>query len=218
MRVWLAALPAAGPVGLVVYILAGISLPLAAFFIAVIGATGWALIASRSKPAAHELARRAADGAIAGAIATVAYDAARYGLVSLVQMSFSPFHVWQLFGQLFLGEDANPTAAYVVGVAYHLGNGIGLGAAYRLVVSRPTVVNGIVWAMALEFTMALLYPSWLRMTALGEFLEVSVLGHAVYGIVLARLCQRAIARRQRVAATAAAPGGPDLGSSPGAPS
>jgi hypothetical protein len=32
--------------------------------------------------------------------------------------------------------------------------------------------------------MALLYPSWLRIIALGEFLEVSAIGHVVYGTVL----------------------------------
>jgi len=196
-RIWLAACPAAGAVGLGVYILAGVSLPLAALSIAVMGAVGWAILAARHGSVTRELARRAGEGAVAGAAATVAYDAARYGLVSVLQMSFMPFHVWQLFGQLFLGQGADPTGAYAVGAIYHLSNGAGLGAAYRVLLARPTRVNGILWAFALELVMALLYPRWLRMAALGEFLEVSALGHAVYGIVLALLCRWFIARRGR---------------------
>jgi hypothetical protein len=191
---WLAALPAAGAVGLVVYLLAGVSLPLAAAAVAAVGASGWAVVAARSRPAAAALRRRAAEGAVAGAVATVAYDAARYGLVAVVRMSFQPFHVWELFGQLFLGTDATGAPAYAVGATYHLANGIGLGIAYRLLTDRPRLVTGIAWAFALELAMALLYPSWLRMSALGEFYTVSATGHAVYGGVLALVCQRLAAR------------------------
>lgn len=185
-------MPAAGPVGLAVYIVAGVSLPLAASCIALVAGAGWVLIAFRNRPAAGRLARLASQGAVAGAIATAAYDAARYLTVAVIQMSPSPFHVWQLFGRLFLGGSASGSLAYVVGVAFHLGNGVGLGAAYRVLASRPTVWNGVAWAFALELAMACLYPSWLRIAALGEFLQVSVVGHAVYGVVLALLCRRAM--------------------------
>lgn len=191
----MAALPTAGPVGLAIYIIAGRSMPLAVMCVALVGATGWLLVARRSPAAASELGRLARQGAAAGALATAAYDAARFGLIAVVQMSLSPFYVWQLFGRLFIGDDASGASAYLAGALFHLGNGMGLGAAYRLLVSRPTVLSGVVWAFALELAMALLYPRWLRMDALGEFLQVSVLGHAVYGVVLALGCRRASARQ-----------------------
>jgi hypothetical protein len=192
LRVWLCAVPAAGPLGLAIYVLAGVSLPWAALGVGALGTVGWLFVYLIGGGASRALAQRVRQGAVAGVIATVAYDAARYGLVSVAQMTFRPFHVFELFGRLFVGDGAPRSTAYAVGALYHLTNGTGLGIAFRLLSRTATVANGILWAFALEFCMALLYPRWLRIQALGEFLTVSVVGHAVYGVVLALLCQRSM--------------------------
>ena len=95
-----------------------------------------------------------------------------------------------------MGDGASTRTAFAVGAMYHVSNGIGLGVAYRLLVPRPTWKNGILWAFGLELAMALLFPRWLRMTALAEFFTVSVVGHAVYGVVLAWACRRMASRRR----------------------
>jgi hypothetical protein len=129
-------------------------------------------------------------GSLGGVVATGAYDLTRYGIVALFSLSFQPFHVLRLFGELFLGPAASPGAAFGVGLAYHLSNGVTFGITYALLFRRPRPITGMVWGAALELCMALLYPSWLRIAALGEFLQVSAVGHLVYGAVLGLVVQR----------------------------
>jgi hypothetical protein len=120
----------------------------------------------------------------------MAYDASRWGVVSLLTLSFRPFHVLPIFGRLFVGADSPPGIALAAGIAYHAANGIGFAVAYTLVVRRGSLLSGVVWGICLELCMALLYPSWLRIMALREFLAVSALGHVVYGAVLGTVVSR----------------------------
>jgi hypothetical protein len=198
VRLLLIGLPFAGGAGLAVYILAGISLPLAIAALALAGAAAWALVLRRLAPASRaELRRRALAGLVAGLVATVAYDTARYGLVSLLRMSFRPFHVFELFGQLFIGGGHSPALTFAAGLAYHLSNGTFFGVAYALVFRRPSWWTGTLWGVGLELSMALLYPQWLRIQVLGEFLEVSALGHVVYGTVLGLVATAGVRRLGR---------------------
>jgi hypothetical protein len=199
-RVLLIGLPMAGGAGLATYILAGISLPLAILVLALGGAGIWALVLRRTgKPVRRALRRRAVVGMVAGLTASVAYDAARYGLVSVFQMSFKPFHVFSLFGELFIGAGHGPTVTFLVGLAYHLSNGTFFGVAYTLVFRRPTWWTGTLWGVGLELCMATLYPQWLRIQVMHEFLEVSAFGHVVYGTVLGLVAAAGIRRLNRPA-------------------
>jgi hypothetical protein len=194
-RVLLVGLPMAGGAGLVVHILAGISLPLAIGVLALGGAALWAWVVSRLPAASRTaLRRRAGIGVVAGLAGTVAYDLARYGTVALFSMSFQPFHVLYLFGVAFIGAGHAEPVTYAVGLAYHVANGTFFGLAYTLVFRRPTWWTGALWGIALEVCMATLYPSWLRIQMLREFLEVSALGHVVYGSVLGLVAARGVAR------------------------
>jgi hypothetical protein len=94
-----------------------------------------------------------------------------------------------------VGPGHSPSGTFLVGALYHLSNGTFFGVAYTLVVRRPSWWSGALWGIALELTMALLYPSWLRIQMLGEFLEVSALGHVVYGSVLGTVAARRLGRR-----------------------
>lgn len=185
VRLLLIGLPFAGGAGLAVYILSGVSLPLAILALALGGGGLWLLVLRRTRaPVRRVLRARAGVGLLAGAIATVAYDCARYGLVALFHMSFQPFHVFTLFGELFIGRGHATAVTTAVGVAYHLSNGTFFGVAYALLFRRPTWWTGTLWGVGLELGMALLYPQWLRIQVMHEFLEVSAFGHVIYGTVL----------------------------------
>lgn len=185
----LAMLPAAGGIALVMHILAGASLLWAYVSLAALGGIVWLLHLSRgSTGLRRDLRGRAKTGACAGLIATFAYDGVRYGLVSLMSWSLDPFKAWSLFGAAVIGDNSSGGAQFAVGIAYHLLNGIGFGLTFALIVRRPTWWLGVLWGLVLELLMALLYPQWMRISQLEEFLTMSVVGHVVYGAVLGTLC------------------------------
>jgi hypothetical protein len=170
---------------LAVFILTGISLrtgmAAAAILIAgtVVLARVWLPEPSRS------LARsRAVIGAGAGLLATAAYDLCRLGVVTFTSINYWPFDVFSCFGRLLVGEAAPASMAIAVGTGYHYLNGVGFAVAYTLLVRRPGILTGVAWAALLEVFMVTLYPGWLGLRALDEFLSVSIVGHAVYGVVL----------------------------------
>jgi hypothetical protein len=188
-------LPFAGGVGLVMHILVDVSLPLAIAVLAVLGATGWWWLRRRMAPAASRLLhQQALAGLRIGVLATVAYDIVRYGIVAAFSLSFEPFHVMPIFGHLLIGTNAPESLAWIVGFAYHLSNGIGFAIAYVLLFRRPHPVTGMLWGLGLELAMATLYPAWLRITAMQEFLTVSMIGHVTYGFVLGTLARREVVR------------------------
>lgn len=187
-RLLLMCLPFAGGAGLVVHILAGISLPLAIGVLALLAATAWVGLLGRLPAGTRRLLRvRALIGAGAGVVSTIAYDLARYGIVAVFSMSFKPFHVWTVFGEAFIGRGHTVAALTVVGAVYHLSNGTFFGIAYTLAFRQPRWWTGMLWGVGLELCMATLYPRWLRLQALGEFLQVSAVGHLVYGTTLGLL-------------------------------
>jgi hypothetical protein len=206
LRLLLIGLPFAGGAGLVLYILAGVSLPLAIVALACGGAVLWALVMPKLTVAARQsLRQRAVIGMTAGLAGTVAYDAARYGTVALFAMSFQPFHVLSLFGEAFIGTGHSVWLTFAVGAAYHLSNGVFFGVAYALAFRRYAWWSGVLWGIGLELCMATLYPAWLRIQMLGEFLQVSAVGHVVYGSVLGVVAAKALQRADRRTALAGRP-------------
>jgi hypothetical protein len=191
LSVVLLLLPLATGAALAIFILSGIPLPVAAAGVAAIGATAWfaaAFVLPRA--AKRKLGLRVRVGFWSGVVATFAYDATRYGLVSIAALSFRPFHVWRLFGATFVGSDAPDELQIAVGALFHLSNGVGFAVAYALLVPRPGLITGLIWAALLELAMVSLYPSWLQLRAIGEFLTVSIAGHAAYGSVLGLTARR----------------------------
>jgi hypothetical protein len=196
-RVWLAALPLASGAGLIIHVLSGFSLGLAvasSFGLA----CALAIIVWRQLPISrqHDIGRRFIVGAGAGLVATFAYDGTRLLIVSALPMTFWPFDAITLFGQLLLGPSAAAPLALAVGIAYHLANGTCFGIAYLLIARRPRVLTGIAWAAFLEVLMVSIYPGWLQLKALDEFLSVSISGHAAYGLVLGGLARWGLPRLQ----------------------
>ncbi|MDQ3742653.1 MAG: hypothetical protein M3389_17110 [Actinomycetota bacterium] len=194
-RLPLLALPFAGGAGLVVYILAGVSLPLAAAAVALLGAAVWWVALTQAGAVDQRaITARVRAGAIAGLVAVAAYDLTRFGLVTVLTLSFEPFHVLPTFGRLFVGDGAPEAVAVAAGIAYHVANGVGFAIGYALAIKRPGPATGIAWGIGLELCMAILYPTWLKIATLEEFLTVSALGHVAYGGALG-LAMRAQVRR-----------------------
>ncbi len=191
-------LPAAGGLALIMHILGGASLLVAYVGVAVLGVIVW-VVAFRvgSGLARRDLGRRVVVGAAAGFLATIAYDTTRFVLVAGLSWSVNPFHAWSLFGEGLLGADGSATARFAMGAAYHVMNGIGFGVAFVLIVRRPTWWLGVLWGLTLELTMALLYPRWMRITQLQEFLTMSLLGHIAYGAALGALAAVLLQRSVR---------------------
>jgi hypothetical protein len=177
-------------------ILTGVSLRVASAGLLVGGAGLWAwTLRAMSADARRWLRSRVTAGILVGLPAVLAYDAARYGLVSIASLSFAPFHVFLLFGQALLGPTTPEGLAFAAGTLFHLANGLGFAIAYLIVVKRPNVISGIAWALVLETAMLLLYPVWLGALLPGEFVPVSIAGHVAYGSVLGVVGRRVVTRR-----------------------
>ncbi len=191
--VWLSLLPRAGGAGLVAYILAGVSLLLGIGLAATAGLVAawsvWYRMPAATRP---WIKRQVKAGMIAGLWATVGCDLSRYAFVKLTGITFWPFHVFSIFGQLLIGVKASVYLGEIIGVLYHLCNSIGFAIGFVFLFRRPGILTGILWAAILELFMISLYLSWLHLKALDELLSVSILGHAVYGTVLGVSARRGL--------------------------
>ena len=190
-RVWLVLLPLTS--GIVLIAFAVLKLPVWPVTLALVafGVVVWTLVIRRLDPAQRRhLGRVVGNGALAGLIATIAYDATRYGLVAILSWSISPFAAFQRFGQAVLGQGAVGPEVFAVGAAVHLLNGVAFGASYAIFVGRPSIATGIAWALTLEILMLLVYPEFLGMALPGEFVPMSLLGHLAFGATLGLFLRR----------------------------
>jgi hypothetical protein len=171
--------------GLLAYIASGISLLVTAVVSCALGGLAICVVAPRlSEGRRRLLNRRIAAGVVAGLLATVAYDLSRFALIELTGIRFWPFDIFRVFGQALIGDGFTDPVTRTVGFLYHVANGVGFGIAFTIWLGHRGVLAGIAFAMALELCMVTVYPGWLEMKALEEFLQVSVVGHLVYGVVL----------------------------------
>lgn len=181
-----AALFLASGAALVVYILSGISLlfafGVALFLVISVGAVVWrkASLGQRAY-----IGRAVKVGIAAGVLATVAYDLSRFALIKITGIEFWPFDIFGIFGEALFGSSAHGLWVPTAGFLYHLTNGVGFAIAYTIFLGpRAHIFTGIVWALMLEALMLTFYPGWLDIRAINEFLQVSIVGHLIYGIVL----------------------------------
>lgn len=190
-RLLFAALFLSTGAALLIYIISGISLLAAAFLVlaaaSLIGAWIWRQADGRSQDAMRTLLK---TGFVAGILATSAYDLSRFFLIEVTGIAFWPFDIFNIFGQALVGAGFSGPWVRLAGLVYHFANGIGFALAYTIVAGRRGVWAGIVWAMVLEVMMVGVYPGWLDVRAINEFVQVSVLGHVVYGAVLGYSARR----------------------------
>ncbi len=129
-------------------------------------------------------------GTYCGVAATLSYDLSRLILIRITGIKFWPFDIFSIFGKALVGEKYDGWWVTILGVMFHLMNGIGFSIAYVIWWGRRGVAFGILWALALELIMITIYPSWLGFKALPEFLSVSIVGHLVYGTILGFVAKR----------------------------
>src|SRR5262249_50092417 len=139
-------------------------------------------------------------GAAAGGAGIVAYDLSRWLLVHFGHFQFKPFDAFYTFGQAMFGQailgPGHPSwVTLAVGVAFHLINGVGFAMAYTVWAGHRGPLAGMVFALFLQLAMVAVYPSWLRIQMLGEFLEVSMLGHMAYGAAVGATSRYLLARQ-----------------------
>ncbi len=190
-RLLFAALFLSTGAALLIYIISGISLLAAALLVlaaaSLIGSWVWRQADGRSQDAMRTLLK---TGFVAGILATSAYDLSRFFLIEVTGIAFWPFDIFNIFGQALVGAGFSGPWVRLAGLIYHFANGIGFALAYTIVAGRRGVWAGIAWAMILEVMMVGVYPGWLDVRAINEFVQVSVLGHVVYGAVLGYSARR----------------------------
>ena len=144
-----------------------------------------ALVWRRATPRGRStIARVAAIGAVAGIVATIAYDTSRWALSQLDPSEYQPFEALRGFGHALTGEGSSATTRLVVGTAFHALNGVTFGVAFAFLFGRRGILFGIGWGLVLELVQVSLYPGWLDIRAYDEFVRISALGHIVYGATL----------------------------------
>lgn len=172
---------------LAVHIVTGAPLPLVlALLIAAAAAVLITMLRTRPGTRRTWMGRLRA-GAVAGLVATAAYDLSRYLLVSVLGWTASPFAAFPLFGQALFGDSLQGGGRLAAGLAFHLVNGVAFGVAYTQWFGRRPWWTGVLFGLALEAFMLALYPGWLNPASLSEFTSISVLGHVAYGSVLGLL-------------------------------
>jgi hypothetical protein len=182
-------------VALVSHITAGISLPVALATLAAIVVASCVFVWRRTPPQQRVVLQRlVTTGARAGAVATIAYDSSKFILSKLDPTPYNPFEMMRIFGALLTGSTSR-AIVLPAGIAYHLLNGTAFGVAFCILFGSRGVVAGIAWGLGLEFFQVALYPGWLGINMYREFVQFSVLGHVVYGIVLGFMCRRSLVPR-----------------------
>jgi hypothetical protein len=183
-------------VGLVVYFVSGLSLPIgigvALLVTGTVGGLAWRRLDADRRALVR---RRAGAGALAGLAATAAYDVTRFVVVTAFGLHVRPWAALPLFGQLLADVPADTAPAWVVGFGYHVANGVCFAIAYAMLAAPRGVWAGVAFALGLEAFMLTFYPGWLNVEAIGEFFSMTILGHVAYGATLGSLCRRLEVRR-----------------------
>jgi hypothetical protein len=123
-------------------------------------------------------------GLVAGGPALVAYDLSRLMVSELAAFEIGPFDAFPHFGAALIGEDAPAMARRVVGATFHVVNGMSFAVAFAIVFRAKGILVGIAWGLGLEAAMLGVYPWWLQIEQIGEFIGLSVIGHVCYGATL----------------------------------
>ena len=140
------------------------------------------------------------QGAVAGVLAAVAYDAYRLPFV----LSGAPlFKVFPRFGELLLGGAEPRWLVHGLGWTYHFSNGAALGIMFLVMAScfrRPMLFWGAVaWAVFVEAMLLLTpYAAFFGLKLNGRFLFLTASAHLIFGIVLGLYCRRRLGQAGQV--------------------
>jgi hypothetical protein len=129
-------------------------------------------------------------GAVAGFLATLAYDVSRWAVEVTDLSPTDSFRAMPHFGSGLTGLSIHDGFAIATGWVFHFVNGIGFGIAYMMVMAGRRWYWAVLYGLGLEVFMVALYPKWLGVTLSREFLSVSIGGHIAYGAVLGVMAER----------------------------
>ncbi len=191
VRLVTGAFAASTALAVAVFIIARVSMAGAAAALVVLTGAAWSWV-WRSAPTAVRagVARRARAGAVGGAAGLVAYNLSRWLLVKIFRLELDPFLTIKLFGRLLLGAGRPAWQTLPAGIAFHVVNGIGLAVAFVVLFGPRGRLAGMAWAVLLEVVMVALYPRWLDIRKIDEFVTVTFGAHLAYGVVLADVARR----------------------------
>lgn len=147
--------------------------------------TMWSRRASRPL-----LFNRLVVGTVGGFVGLVAYDAMRWVVAVALPFKFDAFFAMPAFGTLMTGRPMTSTVAILSGWAYHITNGWTFGVIYSLIAGPARWWWGLIWGLMLEAAMAVVYPAIFQLNSISGFVIVSVIGHAVFGGVVGKMCER----------------------------
>lgn len=185
-------------------ILAGLALPLT------LAATGTMLVLTVAFIAVRldgedraAMLRTVGRTALIGVAATVTYDVVRMALSRLDPSPYDPFELMPVFGRLLLGASLAREPAFVAGLGFHLLNGVSFAVAFAFLFGRfarssmgRALATGIGWGLFLETFQLTLYPGWLSIGFVQEFVSISALSHVAYGATLGYLSHRLLPREE----------------------
>jgi hypothetical protein len=155
------------------------------------------VVAASRREEGRVVDRRIIVAALRTAVAAlVAYDLTRWAVVRVLGFEVGPFDAFVHFGAGLLGTTGPATAAtWVAGALFHVANAIGFGVAYTVVAGHRGVVAGVAFGVGLEAVMLGLYPAWLQIANLREFVTMSMAGHVAYGATLGLVARRGLGRK-----------------------
>jgi hypothetical protein len=123
-------------------------------------------------------------GLVGGLLATFVYDGVRLALNLSGILDYDGFRAITIFGSWMTGTEPSTTPAIVLGWLYHFWNGISFGIFYALIVGRGTWYIGLAYGLVMELMMLGLFPFFLPITDRVDFIVLSLVGHAFYGLTL----------------------------------
>lgn len=181
---------------LLMHILWQFSLPIGLAGAVALGAGGFVFVWRRVDTFVREqLIVHLRIGVLAGILAIIAYDIAKWGLAVMDPSPFNPFGAVTTFGALLVGPTAPEIWLIVAGIGYHILNGVTFAVAYCILFGYRGILAGVGWGVFLEAFQFTLYPGWLNITAFyAEFVTISFLGHVAYGATLGYVCKRELLR------------------------
>jgi len=161
----------------------------------------------------RQLFRAVMVGAMAGLVATVAYDVFRLPFVFARELKITSvvpfmnlFKVFPRFGAMILGQPIEQPgyslAAQLTGWAYHFSNGITFGIMFVAMAGFVTKRNwpwAIVMAAGLELGMLFTpYPGVFGIPVTARFVVVTLAAHAIFGVAMGLTAMK-LSRRQQPA-------------------
>jgi hypothetical protein len=186
---------------LVLYAFAGLPLRYSGPFIAFpagLMTLGFALFRRHHHAQLRRFAQLVLLGSAVGLAATLAYDVVRIGVKDLFGFGFDPFRAQRMFGSLMFQVPPESMAAHVAGWTYHVLNGTNFAVIFALLRPQGGLGWGLLWSLALEGFMLLVYPKAVEIAPDVGFMTISVAGHLAWGTVLGLGVRRWSPDRQRL--------------------